>query len=141
MSAWIPKVMWYCADGATVMQGARAGVFSFLCALQQEICGWSVVVPVHANGHRVDLAINTALDSGYTFVDTVAAGMQEATLFWNNSLARLPVLPTVATTLQTAVVKFRVLHDRNRCLAPATSSLPSADLWPCANRVETSRGA
>ena len=41
---WIPKVMWFCADGATMMQDTRAGVFSFLHDLQQEICGWSVVV-------------------------------------------------------------------------------------------------
>ena len=69
---WIPKLVWYCADGATGMQGRQEGVYALLRDLQQEICGWSVVVPIHANCHRTDLAIKAALSAGHVFVDVVA---------------------------------------------------------------------
>ena len=68
LSEWIPKVMWYCANGATMMQGTQA-VFSFLRDLQQDICNWSWVVTMHANCHRVDMAIEAALGSVYAFVE------------------------------------------------------------------------
>ena len=58
-----------------VMQGRQEGVYALLRDLQQEICGWSVVVPIHANCHRTDLAIKAALIAGHAFVDVVANGM------------------------------------------------------------------
>ena len=109
---WIPKLVWYCADGATVMQGRQEGVYALLRDLQQEICGWSVVVPIHANCHRTDLAIKAALSAGHVFVDVVANCMQQVALFWNNSPARLPVLRRVALALETSVLKFGVLRER-----------------------------
>ena len=62
----------------------------FFRDLQQDICGWSVVVPIHTNCHRTDLAIKAALSAGHAFVDVVANSMQQVALFWNNSPARLP---------------------------------------------------
>ena len=87
---WIPKLVWYCADGATLMQHRQEGVYALLRDLQQEICGWSVVVPIHANYHGTDLAIRAALSARHAFVDVVANGMQQVALFWNNSPARPP---------------------------------------------------
>ena len=51
---WIPKLVWYCAGGATVTQGRQEGVYALLRDLQQEIYGWSVVVPIHANCHHCE---------------------------------------------------------------------------------------
>ena len=108
---WIPKLVWYCGDGATVVQGRQEGVYALLRDLQQEICGWSVVVPIHANCHCRGLAIKASLSAGHDFVDVVA-GMQQVALFWNNSPARLPVLRWVALALDTLVLKFGVLRER-----------------------------
>ena len=109
---WIPKPVWYCAGGATIMQGRQEGVYALLRDLQQEICGWWVLVPIHANCHRTDLAIKAAFSAGHAFVDVVANGMQQVALFWNNRPARLPVLRRVALALDTSVPRFGVLRER-----------------------------
>ena len=78
---------------------------------------------MHANCHRVDVAIKVALGSGLCLlVDTVATRMQEAALFWKKSPACLPVLRTVAATLQTSAVKPGVLHE-HRWVAFAVDAL------------------
>ena len=109
---WIPKLLGYCADGATVMQGRQEGVYALLRDLHQEIRGWSVVVPIHANCHHTDFAIQAALSAGRAFVDVVANGMQQVALFWNNSPPRLPVLHRVALAFDTLVLKLGVLRER-----------------------------
>ena len=62
---WIPNLVWYCADGATIMQGRQEGVYALLRDLQREICGWSVVVPIHANCHRRDIQSATGNNSNH----------------------------------------------------------------------------
>ena len=109
---WIPKLVWYCAERAPIMQGRQEGVYALLRDLQHEICGWSVVVPIHANCHRTDLAIKAALSAGHAFVDVVANGMKQVALFWKNSPARLPVFCRVALAMDTGLLKFGVLRER-----------------------------
>ena len=87
-------------------------MYALLRDPQQEIYGWLVVVPIHANCHRIYLAIKAALSAGHAFVDVVANGMQQVALFWNNSPARLPVLRQVALPLDTSVLKFGVPRER-----------------------------
>ena len=43
---------------------AGCGVRALLTDLQQEVCGWCVLVPVHANCHRNDLAFKHAIAEG-----------------------------------------------------------------------------
>ena len=51
---WVSRMFWYCADGAEVMRSTGNGVAGLLMQLQAE--GYSVVVPMHANCQRADLA-------------------------------------------------------------------------------------
>ena len=68
--------MWYCTDGAAMMQGQQDSVYAFLRHLWQEMCVWLLVVPMHANCHRNDLAIKATLSVGHGFADIVAETMQ-----------------------------------------------------------------
>ena len=58
---WVSRMFWYRADGAEVMQSSGNGVAGVLMQLQAEVLGYSVVVPVHANCHRADLAFRDAM--------------------------------------------------------------------------------
>ena len=76
---WVSRMFWYCADGAEVMQSTGNGVADLLMQLQAEVLGYNVVVPMHANCHRADLAIRDAMDSSHVFLDTVSEGMTSVT--------------------------------------------------------------
>ena len=69
---WISSVFWYCADGAVVMQPTENGVAGLLMQLQRDLVKYSVIVPLHANCHRADLAFRDAMDSSHEFPDVVA---------------------------------------------------------------------
>ena len=45
-----------CVDDATVMQGREEIVYALFRDVQQKICGWSMVVSIHANYHHTNLA-------------------------------------------------------------------------------------
>ena len=49
------------------MQSTGNGVAGLLMKLQEEVLGYSVVVPLHANCHRADLAFRDAMDDTHEF--------------------------------------------------------------------------
>ena len=72
---WVARMLWYCADGGEVMQSTGNGVAGLLMKLQQEVLGYNLVVLMHANCHRADLAFRDAMDDTHEFLDAVADTM------------------------------------------------------------------
>ena len=93
---WVSRMFWYCADGVEVMQSTGNGVAGLLMQLQAEVLGNSVVVPMHANCHRADLAFRDAMDSSHVFLDAVSQGMTSVTGWFKNALTWLRNLRTMA---------------------------------------------
>ena len=120
---WIPKVLFYCGDGASVVQGEHGGIIHILGDLR-EFCGYDMLVPYHASCHRCALAFKSAITSEHAFLDLLADTLQSAALFWNNYPSRLSTLQAVAQALDTAVLKLGVLHARCWCVF-------AADALPC----------
>ena len=96
---WVSRMFCYCADGAEVMQSTGNGVAGLLMQLQAEVLGYSVVVPVHANCHRADLAFRDAMDSSHVFLDIVSEGMTSVTGWFKNVPTRLRNLRTMAISM------------------------------------------
>ena len=71
----VGRVFWYCADGASVMQSDG----------QQEVLGDSLLVLVHANCHRADLAFRDAMDRSHEFLDHVADTMNAFVVWYRNA--------------------------------------------------------
>ena len=69
---WVSRMFWYGADGAEVMPSTGNGVAGLLMQLQAEVLGYNVVVLMHANCHRADLAFRDTMDSSHVFLDTVS---------------------------------------------------------------------
>ena len=63
-------------------------------------------MPMHAHCPRADLAFKSAMDDSHESLDLVSSSMQDASAFWNNSPARLPVLQAVAVALEVSILKF-----------------------------------
>ena len=65
---WVARMFWYCANGAKVMMHSNGnGVAKLLMKLQEEVLGYRVVVPLHANCQhancqRAYLAFRNAMD-------------------------------------------------------------------------------
>ena len=57
--------------------------------LQHDVLGHSVVVPVHANCHRGDLAFRDAMDNSHEWLDVVGNTMNLVVTWYNNAPTRL----------------------------------------------------
>ena len=86
---WIGRVFWYCADGAAVMQSTGNGFCGLLQNLQTEVLGQAVLVPVHANCHRADLAFREAMDGSHVFLDHVGETTTAVVAWYRNAPTRL----------------------------------------------------
>ena len=64
---WVGRLFWYGADGANVMHSDGNGVAGLLMNMHREVLGYSLLVPVHGNSHRADLALCDAMDSNHEF--------------------------------------------------------------------------
>ena len=89
----VGRLLWYCADGANIMQPKGNGVAGLLMKLQQEVSGYSLLVPVHANCHRADLAFCDAMDNNHEFLDHVADNMNAIAVWCRNAPTRLCNMP------------------------------------------------
>ena len=110
LETWLPKIFFYCGDGASVVQGEHGGVVAILGELQQQLTAYNVIVPYHASCHRCDLAFKAAMQLDHAFLDLLADTLQSAASFWNNAASRLKTLQTVAQSLEAAALKLGVLH-------------------------------
>ena len=116
--------MWYCADGASVMQSDGNGVAGLLMKLQREVIGYSLLVPVHANCHRADLAFRDAMDSSHEFLDHVADTMNAIVVWYRNAPTRLRNLRRLSLALQISPLQYNSLSQR-RWAAFARQALKS----------------
>ena len=81
-----PRAMFgYCADGAEVMQSTGNCVARLLMKLQEEVLGYSVVVPRHANCHRAHVAFRGAMDDTHELVDAVSGTMLAVVTWFRNA--------------------------------------------------------
>ena len=109
---WVPRMFWYCADGAEVMQSTGNGVAGLLMKLQEEVLGYSVVVPLHANCHRADLAFRDAMDDTHEFLDAVSGTMLAVVTWFCNAPTRLRNLRRVAMSLDMVAMQYGSLSQR-----------------------------
>ena len=82
---WIRCVFWYCADGAAVMQSTKNGIAGLLMQPQCNVLGHSVIVPIHANCHRADLAFRDVMDSSHAFLDVAGNTMNVVVTWYKNA--------------------------------------------------------
>ena len=115
LETWLPKIFFYCGDGASVVQGEHGGVVAILGELQQQVTGYNVIVPYHASYHRCDLAFKAAMQLDHTFLDLLGDTLQSAASFWNHPPSRLKTLQAVAQSLEVAALKLGVLHTGRWC--------------------------
>ena len=106
---WISRVFWYCADGAVVMQSTENGVAALLMQLQCDVPGHSVIVPVHANCHRADLAFRDAMDSSHEFPDVVSNTMNLVVTWYNNTPTRLWNMRRMSWALEISPLQYSSL--------------------------------
>ena len=77
---WVGRLFRYCAHGASVMQSDGNGVAGLLMKLQQEVLNYSLLVLVHPNCYRANLAFRDAMDSSHEFLGHVADTMNHCDL-------------------------------------------------------------
>ena len=106
---WVGRVFLYCADGASVMQSDGNGVAGLLMKLQQEVLGYSLLVPVHANCHRADLAFRDAMDSSHEFVDHVADTINAIVVWYRNAPTQLRNMRRLSLALQILPLQYSSL--------------------------------
>ena len=106
---WVGRWLWYCADGSSVMQSDGNGVAGLLMKLQQEVLGYSLLVPVHANRHRADLAFRDAMDSNHEFLDHVADTMNAIVVWYRNTHPQLCNMRCVSLALQISPLQYSSL--------------------------------
>ena len=92
LETWLPKIFFYCGDGASVVQGEHGGVVAILGELQQQVTGYNVIVPYDASCLRCDPAFKAAMQLDHTFLDLLGDTLQSAASFWNNAPSRLKTL-------------------------------------------------
>ena len=109
---WVSRMFWYCADGAEVMQSTGNGVAALLMQPEAEVLGYSVVVPMHANSHRADLAFRDAMDSSHVFLHIVSEGMTSVTGWFKNTPTRLRNLSTMAVSMGMSPLRYGCLSQR-----------------------------
>ena len=106
LEMWLPKIFFYCGDGASVVQGEHGGVVAILGELQQQVTGYNVIVPYHVSCHRCDLAFKAAMQLDHAFLDLLGDTLQSAASFWNNAPSRRKTLQTVAQSLEVAALRW-----------------------------------
>ena len=112
LETWLPKMFFYCGDGASVVQGEHGGVVAILGELQQQLTRHNVIVPYHASCHRCDPTFKAAMQLDHTFLDLLGDTLPSAASFWNSAPSRLKTLQAVAQSLEVLALKLGVLHTR-----------------------------
>ena len=83
-----------------------------LMQLRAEVLGYSVVVPVHGNCHRADLAFQDAMDSNHVFLDIVSEVMTSVTGWFKNAPTWLRTLRTMAIGMDMSPLRYGCLSQR-----------------------------
>ena len=109
---WVGRVFWYCADRAAVMQSTGNGVCGLMQNLQTEVLGQAVLLPVHANCHRADLAFREAMDGSHIFLDHVGETTIAVVAWYRNAPTRLLNLRRLSQALHISPLQYTFLGQR-----------------------------
>ena len=80
--------------------------------LRRDVLGHSVIVPVHANCHRADLAFHDTMDSSHGFMDVVGDTMNLIVTWYNNAPTRLRNMHWMSWALEILLLQYSSLGQR-----------------------------
>ena len=85
---------------------------ALLMKLPHEVLAYLLLLPVHANCHRADLAFRDAMDSNHEFLDHVADTMNAIVVWYRNAPTRLRNMRHLSLALQISPLQYNSLSQR-----------------------------